>query len=102
MPIAYTVRCEFQHLEVAEAWIAWLATTHLAEVRAAGATRAELVRLDGDTVVCEARYVFESRAAFAAYERDHAPRLRADGLHRFPLARGLSYQRSVGEIVARA
>jgi hypothetical protein len=44
------------------------------------------------------RYHFPSREAFAAYERDHAPRLRADGLRRFPPERGVSYRRSVGVV----
>ena len=98
--IAYTVRCTFTDPAVADEWLAWLAGEHLAEVVAAGARSAEAVRLDGTPVRCEARYLFEDRAVFERYERDHAPALRADGLRRFPLERGLAYERTVGPIVA--
>ncbi len=97
--IAYTVACTFDSEDVAERWLDWLRAGHLADVMAAGATAAYGVRLDGSPVVCEARYRFASRAAFEAYERDHAPRLREEGLERFPLSLGLRYARSVGEVV---
>jgi len=84
-----------------ERWCEWLVDVHLAEVVEAGAARAELVQLDGE-LAAEARYVFASRAAFDEYERDHAPRLREDGLQRFPIALGLRYERSTGDILARA
>ena len=99
-PIAYTVACTFTDPDVAEAWAAWLRDGHLADVCAAGALGAEAVRIDGDEIRIEARYRFASRAAFTAYERDHAPRLRAEGLEKFPLELGLSYERTVGEVVA--
>jgi hypothetical protein len=97
--IAYTVRCAFEDPAVAEEWTEWLLREHLADVQAAGATQADLVRLDGPQTVLEARYRFESRQAFAAYERDGAPRLRAEGLSLFPLSRGLTYSRTVGELL---
>jgi hypothetical protein len=97
--IAYTVRCTFEDPAVAAEWTEWLVSVHLAEVLAAGAIAAELVRLDGEDTVLEARYRFATRPGFAAYERDHAPRLRAEGLSRFPLSRGLRYERSVGEVL---
>jgi hypothetical protein len=99
MEIAYTVRCEFDDPAVAERYIAWLVEGHLADVIAAGASAATLVRLDGTPIACEARYRFPSREAFERYERDHAPRLRAEGLARFPLALGQRYARSVGTVV---
>ena len=47
---------------------------HVADVIAAGASDAELVRLDSDTQhVVEARYHFASRTAFERYERERAP-----------------------------
>ncbi|MEM7582754.1 MAG: DUF4286 family protein [Acidobacteriota bacterium] len=100
--IAYTVACTFTDPAVAERWAAWLEDGHLEDVCAAGATRAVAVKLDGDTIRYEARYRFASRAAFEAYERDHAPRLRAEGLAKFPLELGLTYERAVGEIICRA
>ena len=110
--IAYTVACEFDDPAVAGEWIAWLRDAHLAEVCAAGALDAEVIRMDSprdsttglvsgaNTTNVEVRYHFASREAFQRYERDHAPRLRAEGLKRFPLERGVAYSRSLGEIVA--
>ena len=101
----YIVRCTCKDEALAEEWIAWLRDEHLADVCEAGALHAEVVRLDGgpgtNTTTCEVHYHFASRAAFNAYQRDHAPRLRAEGLKRFPTERGVSYSRSVGEVVAR-
>ena len=97
--IAYTVACTFVNEALAEEWIAWLREEHLAEVIEAGALDATVVKMDGDPVRVEVRYRFESREAFNAYERDHAPRLRQAGLAKFPLNLGLSYIRSVGEVV---
>ncbi len=104
--ICYTVDCTFSEAAVAEEWIAWLRDEHLAEVVAAGALDAEVVRLDrkeGEAGCrCEVRYHFDSREAFQKYEKEHAPSLRAAGLKRFPPERGLVYQRSVGEVQAVA
>jgi hypothetical protein len=97
--IAYTVTCTFEDRAVAEEWIAWLRDEHLAEVLAVGALDAEVIRLDGSPVRCEARYHFTSREAFAEYERVHAPGLRAKGLERFPPQRGIQYQRSLGDVM---
>ena len=97
---AYTVGCSFTDPALAEAWVGWLTGGHLAEVRAAGALDACLVKLDGPAPRYEVRYHFADRAAFEAYERDHAPRLRAAGLARFPPERGVVYVRSTGEVVA--
>lgn len=71
-------------------------------MKRAGALAAEIVELDGagGPRVFEVRYVFEDRAAFDAYERDHAPRLREEGLRLFPpAADGLKYERSTGVVV---
>lgn len=98
--IGYTVSCTFTDPEVAASWAAWLRDGHLADVCAAGALDAHAVKIDGPEPRYEAHYRFASRAAFEAYERDHAPRLRAEGLAKFPLELGLTYERSVGEIVS--
>lgn len=103
--IAYTVSAIFEDARVAEEWIAWLRHEHLAEVCAAGALDAEVIRMDPPDstpqetrVRCEVRYHFSSREAFDAYVRDHAPRLRAEGLQRFPPERGVTYGRSLGPV----
>lgn len=99
---AYTVTCTFRHAAMADEWIAWLRDDHLAKVIAAGALDAEIVRHDGEPVRVEVRYHFASRDDFSRYEREHAPRLRAEGLARFGPERGLIYVRSTGEVMMRS
>jgi len=105
----YSVAAEFDDPSTAHEWIAWLRDGHLAEVVAAGAIDAEVVLLDPPPGTpgsvgarCEVRYRFADREAFAAYERDHAPRLRADGMARFPADRGVRLTRRSGVPVASA
>lgn len=103
MRFSYTVRATFSDPDVADEWITWMRSSHLRDVCGAGASDGEIVRLDGKPgpgalIVCEARYHFASRAAFDAYERDHAPGLRAEGLERFPPDRGVRYDRTTGEV----
>lgn len=95
----YRVRCTFEDADVAGRWANWLLDTHLQDVVDAGATSAELLRIDGEGTVYEAVYGFVDRAAFTAYERDHAPRLRDEGLALFPLSLGLTYARTTAEVV---
>ena len=75
----------------------------MADVVAAGALDAELLRLDDSAsspaITLEVRYRFTDRAAFEAYERDHAPRLREEGRHRFPAERGIVFTRSTATVV---
>ena len=97
MTFAYTVRSEAETEETLRAWSAWLQATHLPEVVSAGALKVELVHFDGKHLEC--RYQFESREAFARYERDHAPTLRADALAKFPPSSGLTMSRTTGDIV---
>jgi len=99
--LAYTVAASFDDPSVADEWLAWLRDGHIAEVLAAGARSAQIVRIDGEQSSLEVRYEFASREDFAAYERDHAPRLRADGLRVFPPQRGITYRRSTGVIEGR-
>jgi hypothetical protein len=106
--IAYTVTAEFDDPAVAQEWIAWLRDGHLAAVIAGGALDATIVQLDRDAgggesdgpIRCEVRYHFASRESFRRYEQEHAPRLRAEGLLRFPPHRGIKMARSVGTVAA--
>ncbi|HEY8079723.1 MAG TPA: hypothetical protein VIF62_36585, partial [Labilithrix sp.] len=77
----------------------WLRERHIADVCASGAESGELVVLDASTVLV--RYRFASREAFTAYERDHAPRLRAEGIAQLAGAPAL-FTRTTGEIVYAA
>ena len=103
----YVVRIAFLDREPMGGFLAWLRDHHVADVLAAGALDAELVRLDDEAHhVIEARYRFASREAFAHYEREHAPRLRRGGLAELgrlglPPDR-VTFLRTTGEIVARS
>ena len=97
--IVYEVRASVEDA-IAGAYRDWLAP-HVAEILAIpGFARAELLVEDGEpgrTVFC-VRYHLADRAALEAYLRDHAPRLRADGLARF--GDRFSATRRVSELVA--
>ncbi len=102
MSIAYTVTAEFASLEVATEYVRWLQHGHLAEVLAGGATEARLLRLEPTTerpLTFETRYLFASMADFTRYEQEVAPRLRADGVARFPPNRGVTLRRSLAEVL---
>lgn len=91
----YVVACTFEpHAgEVASAWLAWVREEHIQEVLMSGALSAEVLRVTGTALQFEIHYRFAGQENFKRYERDEAPRLRAEGLRRFPLTMGLSYQR---------
>jgi quinol monooxygenase YgiN len=97
--IIYEVRASVEDA-VADDYRAWLAP-HVAGILAIpGFARAELLREDGEpgrTVYC-VRYHLADRAALEAYLRDHAPRLRADGIARFGTR--FSATRRVSELIA--
>jgi len=109
--LIYTVTCEYEGDDPA-AWrtyLAWLMEGHLAEVCAGGALEAWLLLPDRDAdpaaaarPLARAVYRFASRAAFADYERDAAPRLRAEGLRRFPAAAGFRFSRELAAVAAVA
>lgn len=102
---SYVVRIAFPEHAAMEAFLDWLRDVHVADVIAAGAQNAELVVIDGDAHIIEARYAFASRTAFAEYERAHAPRLRAEGLARIAhiglRPEEVAFTRTTGEIVTR-
>ena len=97
----YVVRCTFAPAAspTAKRWLEWLRDKHLAEVLAAGALDAQIVRIDGPVEQYEIHYRFADKAGFEVYERDHAPRLREEGLARFPLNLGLEFERRSGAII---
>lgn len=104
---AYTVCATLPDAAVRDEFVAWLTTGgHIADVIAAGALDGQVVLMDdgsssssSSSFRVEARYHFASRAAFDAYIAEHAPRLRADGLARFPPERGVSFARSTGTVL---
>src|SRR5688572_9203605 len=105
--LPYTVYTTFRDAALADEWLRWLRDGHIAAVMAGGATDAEIIELDPPpdapepTRAFEVRYHFPSRDSFARYEKEHAPRLRAEGLELFPVERGVNYRRAVGIVVTR-
>lgn len=91
---AYTVGMQFQSAPCRLHWQHWLLEEHLRDVLRAGALRAELVELSETAL--EARYLFADADAYAAYERDHAPRLRAEGLRKATETGEVTFVRSTG------
>lgn len=100
--LLYTVRVTCKDLQQRGRFLSWLTPNHVAEVMAGGATAVRIVLPDRESdtapAVVETQYVFPSRKAFDAYVRDHAPRLRADGLKHFPAESGVTYARQIAEI----
>ena len=99
--VVYTVSATLPDANTEQEWLAWLRNGHIAKVLGGGATAAEIVVLDQPALTYEVRYCFPSREAFDHYEREVAPRLRAEGLERFPPQRGINYRRSVGAVCDR-
>jgi len=100
--VCYTVQAGFRDQRTADEYVAWLAGGHTREVVEGGATSAMIVRLDPEAsgnprVVCQ--YIFPSRSAFDSYVAHTAPRLRADGLAKFPAERGVTFSRTLGEVI---
>lgn len=94
--IFYDVQATMADEATAAAWLDWMRSKHLADVLAVGAARARVVRLD-EAMTFAAQYEFPDRDAFESYLRDHAPRLRAEGLERFG-ADAITYVRRSGAV----
>jgi hypothetical protein len=93
--LVYTVHAEFPDEVTRDRYLDWLRDGHvLAVVREGGAISGEVTVLENGTV--ESRYLFESRAAFDAYEAGPGIALRADGARLFPPDSGVRTGRSVG------
>lgn len=98
--IGYTITATLPDQRTAAEYLAWL-NGHVDQVVAHGAESASIVRIvEPDAPIqVEARYTFADRAAFDRYLAAGAPALRAEGLARFPPARGIRFDRRVGEVV---
>lgn len=99
MPYRYTVTATFSDASIANEWLDWLKDGHCRDVLNAGAERVEIVQLDGSNDRYDVRYDFPDRNTFELYEKHHAPRLRQDGLERFPPECGIAYSRTTGTVL---
>jgi len=98
--IAYTVVATLPDQQTASEYIAWLLDGHIAAVVRGGAQSGEVVRLlePPKPIQVEARYRFASREAFDRYVSEEAPKLRAEGLSKFPPERGIRFERRLGAL----
>ncbi len=101
MMFRYTVQCEFTEGDenLVARWLDWLLPKHIQDVIDCGAISGEVIKLDSERPTFAINYSFLSRADFDLYERDHAPRLRDEGMSLFPHSLGLVYMRSTAEIL---
>lgn len=98
--VAYTVTAILPDSATLAEYVEWLAEGHVAHVIAAGALSGQIIRLTdpAQPLSVEVRYLFPTQASLEAYLAQHAPRLRAEGLARFPLERGIRFSRAVGTV----
>ncbi len=99
--LIYTVTATLPDEATASEYIAWLNDGHVQAVVSGGAASAHVIRVEEPAapIQVETRYVFASREDHDRYLRDHAPRLRAEGLARFGPGRGIAFQRRLGRVV---
>ncbi|MBK9187452.1 MAG: DUF4286 family protein [Phycisphaerales bacterium] len=99
--IAYTVTATLPDTRTRDEYVAWLQEGHLAQVIQGGAATAAILLLTdpASPIRVQTRYTFSSPEALDRYVRDHAPALRADGLARFPPARGVAFAREIATIL---
>lgn len=103
-PIAYTVSTTIMYESKAQEWLNWLRNGHIDDVLKSGAESAKIIRLDPlddnqRETTYEVHYIFPNRKIFEIYLEKHAPRLRAEGLEKFPLEDGFRYHRTIGEVL---
>jgi hypothetical protein len=96
---SYSVTATLPDRETADRFLAWLADGHIEDVIRGGAISGHAVRLDdsGGRIRIEARYLFESRDAYEAYNAGPAVALRAEGVEKFGDA-GVSFERRTGTV----
>lgn len=96
---SYTVRVRFESAETSQRWVAWMYDEHVEAVLEAGALSCELVQVEAEALVFEARYLFADKTAFQRYEAEQAPRLRQAGLAKFPVESGVRYERRQATVI---
>lgn len=99
-PVHYRVVATLPDAASAERYQAWLTGGHVAEVCRLGQASASVVRLSGDGHRFASTYRFESQQDLDRYEREFAPRLRAEGVALFPPESGIRFEREYGQILA--
>ena len=97
--VAYTVTATLPDEPTRDRYERWLTGGHTQAVVAGGAASAQVVRLLDPPLQVQTRYEFPTEAAWQGYLRDHAPRLREEGLRLFGPGSGVTFRREVGTIL---
>lgn len=99
--VIYAVTGACRDEKVVGEFRAWLEGGHVLEVvERGGAATAWIAEVEDEPHTLEILYVFRSREDLAAYERDHAPALREEGLRLFGDGR-ISFSRRIAHIVGK-
>lgn len=100
MQLEYTVTAQLPSRTVFDEYVDWLVGGHAQMVMEAGALSARVVIpfTDDGTMLVRCSYIFQSRAAFDRYVRERAPRLRQEGLERFPASTGIVFLRETADV----
>jgi hypothetical protein len=100
MQVQYSVTARLRSRTDLEEYLGWLETDHLRKVLDAGALNCTLLLPDSDdgTFMVRCQYTFESRDCLNRYVREQAPRLRQEGLERFPPERGVVFTRETASV----
>lgn len=103
--IYYAVICSIKHDNKVSEWLEWLENGHIDDVKKGGAIDVRIIRHDpeddlSEETTLEVQYVFPDRQAFDRYVAEYAPKLRQEGLDKFPPEDGFSYSRQTGDILS--
>lgn len=96
--VFYEVNAAIVDPKITDAWVDWILNEHIREVVSVGAVRGRLIRIDDDGQRFSVQYEFENREALDTYLTEHAPRLRDEGIKRYPPTQ-VTYTRRTGEIL---
>lgn len=102
--VYYAVICTIENQSKVSEWVDWLEKGHIDDVKKGGATDARIIRHDPEeggtegATTLEVQYIFPDRQAFDHYVAEYAPKLRQEGLEKFPPEDGFSYARRIGEV----
>lgn len=104
MSALYTVTATFTDQATAQEWEDWMRNGHMQALLDCGALEAQLIRWtdppeDGSAIHMTAHYRFPSSEVLETYLHEHAEELRKDGLMKFPISRGITYSRRIGDVL---
>lgn len=99
--IAYTVTATLPDEQSASEYIRWLRTGHIDAVIRGGADQGMICRViePAEPIRVQTRYTFATREMYDRYIAIWAPALRQEGLERFGPGSGVTFERTLAEII---